>query len=116
MDHVVEAEEDLKEKTGLAPLMEVAKEVHSKLGTFDLDDVLSIFGHCKLYSMYDKNHIKLVFVFPYLVNCKGQVTTLGSVISRLLRSMGFPRKAGTAPAGFLERQLKLAIEARKAQR
>ena len=63
--------------------------------------------------MFDKSHMRFVFVIPYIVQCNGHVTTLGSIISRILRSMGYERKTGVAPPGFLERQLKQVLDSRR---
>jgi len=79
----------------------------------DIESAANIIGHCKVYSMHDKTDSKLVFVLPLIVECNGRTTTLGSIVSRLLRSMGFERKTGVAPPGFLERKLKEALESRK---
>ena len=80
-----------------------------------IEDAAIIVEHCKVYSMYDKSFAKLVSVMPHIVQCSGRVTTLGSVVSRLLRSMGSERRTRVAPPGFLERQIKAALEARKSK-
>ena len=59
--------------------------------------------------MLDKANTKLTFTVPQIVECCGKTTTLGSVVSRLLRSMGYARKLGVAPPGFLDRKLSEAL-------
>ena len=75
----------------------------------DIEGIANIIGHCKVYPMHDRTKSKLVFVMPLIVDCCSRTTTLGSVISRLLRSMGFARKLGVAPPGFLDRKLSEAL-------
>ena len=115
LDQVVVAEEALKEKEGLKVMWPVVRKVRDELNTtnMDIDEAANIFGHRKMYSMYDKTFVRLVFVMLHIVECNGRVTTLGSIVSRLLRSMGYERKTGVAPPGFLERQIKTALETRK---
>ena len=62
----------------------------------DIEEAANIIGHCKINTMFDKENTKLVFVMPQIVDCGGKATTLGSVVSRLLRSMGFERKTGVS--------------------
>ena len=76
----------------------------------ELEEAQSIIGHCKISTMFENKNTKLTFTMPQLVECGGKITTLGSVVSRLLRSMGFARKIGIAPPGFLDRKLKEALE------
>jgi len=104
LEQVLKAQEGLKEKEGLKDMWPVvAKAVPEiKASDMDIEGAASIIGHCKVYSMHDKTNSKLVFVLPHIVECHGRVTTLGSVVSRLLRSMVFERKTGVAPPGFLE--------------
>ena len=64
----------------------------------------------------DQNVVKLQFVGPHLVKCGEALTTIGSVTSRLLRSVGVPRKNGTAPMGHMERQLQEVLQMRKTAR
>ena len=42
---------------------------------------------------------------PLQLKCAEKTTTLGSIVSRLLRSLGYDRLAGVAPMGGLERKL-----------
>ena len=115
LDQVLLGQEALKEKEGLKPLWPIVLESRNIIIADDMnvDEAANMIGHCKMYVMYDKSFFKLVFVMPYIVTVNGKCTTLGSVVSRLLRSMGFERKTGVAPPGYLERQIKAAIDARK---
>jgi hypothetical protein len=115
LKQVLLAQESLKEKDGLKDLWPVVQNVVDQFEAEDMDieGIANIIGHCKVYPMHDRTKSKLVFVMPLIVDCCKRTTTLGSVISRLLRSMGFERKTGVAPAGFLERKLKEVLESRK---
>ena len=115
LDQVLLGQEALKEKEGLKPLWPIVLESRNIIIADDMnvDEAANMIGHCKMYAMYDKSFVKLVFDMPYIVTVNGKCTTLGSVVSRLLRSMGFERKTGVAPPGYLERQIKAAIDARK---
>ena len=108
------AEEELEENVGLKELWPVVKQTRDLLCNPEIcaEDAVEIIGHRKVFSMYDKAFAKTVFALPQLVACLSRLTTLGSVVSRLLRSIGYDRKSGVAPQGFLERQLKDAFEAR----
>ena len=113
-------EESLKTKPGLAPLLATASEFVTALkenqSFADLDVVVDAFGHCKIHKAYDKQVVKIQFVGPYLVKCGDVTTTLGSVTSRLLRSVNVPRKNGTAPMGHMERHLQEILQARKTKK
>ena len=109
------ADESLKNKVGLSPLL-------SALGAFtqeawsigDVEAMVDAFGHCKVQKSFDKDVVKLQFVGPHVLQCGETLTTLGSVTSRLLRSVNVPRKNGTAPMGHMERQLQQVLQTRKA--
>ena len=62
----------------------------------EIEEAANIIGHCKINTMFDKENTMLTFAMPQIVDCGGKTTTLGSVVSRLLRSMGFERKTGVA--------------------
>ena len=117
LDQVVGAEEALKEKENLKAMWPVVREVLESLNneTMDIDEAANIIGHCKMYAMYDKSLVRLAFVMPHIVTCNGRVTTLGSVVSRLMRSMGYECKTGVAPPWFLERQIKAAIDTKNSR-
>ena len=104
---IMEWKEHLEKKSGLEamwPLVQAAlNELSDPQG--DLSEAQSIVGHCKISIMYDKSNTRLTFTFPQIVTCCGKTTTLGSVVSRLLRSIGYQRKIGVAPAGYLDRKL-----------
>ena len=55
--------------------------------------------------MFDQTKAKLSFSMPQQLQCAGKNTTLGSIVSRLLRSLGHARLEGVAPMGGLERKL-----------
>jgi len=114
LKQVLQAKESLSDKDGLKDLWPVVQNVVDQFEAEDMDieGIANIIGHCKVYPMHDRTKAKLVFVMPLIVDCCKRTTTLGSVISRLLRSMGYERKTGVAPAGFLERKLKEALESR----
>ena len=99
LKQVLLAQESLKDKEGLKDLWPVVQSVVAELDKEDMDieGVANIIGHCKVYPMHDRTSSKLVFVMPLIVDCCSRTTTLGSVVSRLLRSMGFERKTGVAP-------------------
>ena len=109
---VLKMEESMVAKTGLKAMWPVAQAALSTMTSEDteLEEAASIIGHCKISTMFDNKNTKLTFTMPQIVDCGGKITTLGSVISRLLRSMGFERKIGVAPPGFLDRKLKEALE------
>ena len=109
---VLKKEESMAEKTGLKAMWPVAKAALNTMTNenTELEEAASIIGHCKVSTMFDNKNTKLTFTMPQIVDCGGKITTLGSVISRLLRSMGFERKIGVAPPGFLDRKLKEALE------
>ena len=92
-DHVGAGEEALKEKEELKAMRPAVKEVVVAELAFanpyiETERAANIFGHCKTYEMHDQSMARLVFVMPEIVTCAGRTTTLGSVVSRLLRSMG----------------------------
>jgi hypothetical protein len=103
MDH----KEMLKEKGGLSAMWPVVQEAldELKLEETDLSESQSIVGHCKIVPMYDKTRTRLTFSFPRIVTCGQKTHTLGSVVSRLLRSIGYERMIGAAPDGYLSRKL-----------
>ena len=113
-------EETLRAKSGLAPLMATLDSFLNELKnnpTFtEIESVVDAYGHCKIHKAYDQSVVKILFVGPHLVRCGEALTTLGSVTSRLLRSVKVPRKNGTAPMGHMERQLQAALQARQGKR
>ena len=70
-----------------------------------MEEGIDAFGHCKQNKMFDQTKSKLSFSMPLQLQCAGKTTTLGSIVSRLLRSLGYDRLAGVAPMGGLERKL-----------
>ena len=116
LQQVMKMEQSLAQKDGLKamwPVVKAALETIQDDGT-ELDEAQSIIGHCKTCTMFDKANTKLTFTLPLVVECNGKITTLGSVVSRLLRSMGFARKLGVAPPGFLDRKLSEALNNHRA--
>jgi hypothetical protein len=111
LEQVLKMEESLAAKIGLTAMWPVVKADLATMTSKDteLEEAQSIIGHCKISTMFDNKNTKLTFTMPQLVECNGKTTTLGSVVSRLLRSMGFARKIGVAPPGFLDRKLKEAL-------
>jgi hypothetical protein len=105
-------QESMQEKTGLKAMWPVVLSALNAMNSEDMDieEAANIIGHCKINTMFDKENTKLVFVMPQIVDCGGKATTLGSVVSRLLRSMGVERKTGVAPPGFLKRKLKETLD------
>ena len=116
LQQVIKMEESLAHKDGLKAMWPVVKAALETMQDDDteLDDAQSIIGHCKISTMFDKANTKLTFTLPQVVECNGKTTTLGSVVSRLLRSMGFARKLGVAPPGFLDRKLSEALDNHRA--
>ena len=114
---VLKMEESMVAKTGLKAMWPVAQAALNTMTSEDteLEEAASIIGHCKTSTMFDNKNTKLTFFMSQIVDCGGKITTLGSVVSRLLRSMGFERKTGVAPPGFLERKLKETPPFMKAQ-
>jgi len=110
---VMKMEESLQKKDGLKVMWPVVKAALDELTQpeGELSDAQSIVGHCKISTMYERSNTRLTFTFPQIVECCGKTTTLGSVVSRLLRSMGYARKLGVAPPGFLDRKLSEALTA-----
>ena len=98
--------EVLQKKEGLQPLLATLQEFEAKIQGLSLEEAMDAFGHCKQNKMYDQSKTKLSFSMPFQVECMGKTTTLGSVVSRLLRSLGHARLAGVAPMGGLERKLR----------
>ena len=113
-------EESLKSKPRLGPLLATVEgflaEMKSGQTLADIDSIVDAFGHCKIQKTFDQQVVKIKFVGPHLVTCGEVRITLGSVTSRLLRSVNVPRKCGTAPMGHMERQLQAILNARKSQR
>jgi hypothetical protein len=111
LEQVMKMEESLAKKDGLKAMWPVVKAAleELKLEGTELSEAQSIIGHCKISTMFDKANTKLTFTLPQIVECCGKTTTLGSVVSRLLRSMGCVRKLGVAPPGFLDRKLSEAL-------
>ena len=103
MDH----KESLQEKSGLTAMWPVVQAALDELSNpeGDLCEAQSIVGHCKITQMYDRSCTRLTFSFPQIVTCGSKTHTLGSVVSRLLRSIGYERKIGVAPDGYLNRKL-----------
>jgi len=116
LQQVMKMEESLAHKDGLKAMWPVVKAALETMQDDDteLDDAQSIIGHCKISTMFEKANTKLTFTLPQIVECCGKTTTLGSVVSRLLRSMGFARKLGVAPPGFLDRKLSEALDHHRA--
>jgi hypothetical protein len=110
---VMNWEESLQKKDGLKVMWPVVKAALDELtrDETELGDAQSIVGHCKISTMYERSNTRLTFTFPQIVECCGKTTTLGSVVSRLLRSMGYARKLGVAPPGFLDRKLSEGLTA-----
>ena len=103
MDH----KESLMEKSGLSAMWPVVQAALDELSLeeTELSESQSIVGHCKIAQMYDKSRTRLTFSFPLIVTCGHKTHTLGSVVSRLLRSIGHERMIGAAPDGYLSRKL-----------
>jgi hypothetical protein len=103
MDH----KESLLEKSGLSAMWPVVQAALDELSLeeTELSESQSIVGHCKIAQMYDKTRTRLTFSFPLIVTCGHKTHTLGSVVSRLLRSIGHERMIGAAPDGYLNRKL-----------
>jgi hypothetical protein len=116
LQQVMKMEQSLAQKDGLKAMWPVVKAALENIQDDDteLDEAQSIIGHCKISTMFDKANTKLTFTLPLVVECNGKITTLGSVVSRLLRSMGFARKLGVAPPGFLDRKLSEALNNHRA--
>jgi hypothetical protein len=103
---VMDWKEDLKDKDGLAHMWPVVQKAldELKMEETDLSDSQSIVGHCKIAPMFDKERTRLTFVFPLIVICGEKTHTLGSVVSRLLRAIGYDRMIGAAPDGYISRR------------
>jgi len=116
LQQVIKLEESLAHKDGLKAMWPVVKAALETMQDDDteLDEAQSIIGHCKISTMFEKVNTKLTFTLPQIAECNGKTTTLGSVVSRLLRSMGFARKLGVAPPGFLDRKLSEALDNHRA--
>ena len=95
------------EKSGLSAMWPVVQTALDELSLEEtsLSESQSIVGHCKIAQMYDKTRTRLTFSFPLIVTCGHKTHTLGSVVSRLLRSIGHERMIGAAPDGYLNRKL-----------
>jgi hypothetical protein len=106
LKQVMDWKEELKEKDGLAHMWPVVQKAldELKLEETDLSDSQSIVGHCKIVPMFDKERTRLTFVFPLIVVCGEKTHTLGSVVSRLLRAIGYDRMIGAAPDGYISRR------------
>jgi hypothetical protein len=104
---IMECKEQLEDKNGLNAMWPLVQAALNELADPDGDlcEAQSIVGHCKIAHMYDKSCTRLTFTFPQIVTCGNKTTTLGSVVSRLLRSIGYQRKIGVAPEGYLNRKL-----------
>ncbi len=104
---VMNWEESFQKKDGLKVMWPVVKAALDELSLeeTDLSESQSIVGHCKISQMYDKTRTRLTFSLPQIVTCGHKTHTLGSVVSRLLRSFGYERKIGAAPDGYLNRKL-----------
>ena len=111
LEQVMKMEESLQKKDGPKAMWPVVKAAldELKLEETELSEAQSIVGHCKISTMYERSNTRLTFTLPQIVECCGKTTTLGSVVSRLLRSMGYARKLGVAPPGFLDRKLSEAL-------
>ena len=106
LKQVMDWKEELKEKDGLAHMWPVVQEALDELKRDDtyLSDAQCIVGHCKIVPMFDKERTRLTFVFPLIVVCGEKTHTLGSVVSRLLRAIGYDRMIGAAPDGYISRR------------
>jgi hypothetical protein len=113
LKQIMDWKEVLKEKDGLSHMWPVVQEALDELKReeTDLSESQSIVGHCKIVPMYDKTRTRLTFVFPRIVVCGQKTHTLGSVVSRLLRSIGYERMIGAAPDGYLSRKLSDTLNA-----
>ena len=101
----ISSHEGLREKEGLRPLLESVNNFLQELKDMDMHDCATDIGHCKFVRMYDRQYVKLSFAMPKIMVCNNKTTTLGSIVSRLLRSMGYNRWCGVAPRGHLEREI-----------
>jgi hypothetical protein len=113
LKQIMDWKEMLKEKGGLSAMWPVVQEALDELKReeTDLSESQSIVGHCKIVTMYDKTRTRLTFSFPRIVTCGQKTHTLGSVVSRLLRSIGYERMIGAAPDGYLSRKLSDTLNA-----
>ena len=102
---------DLKEKQGLQPLLTIVKDTYDYMGAegTEINEIMDIIPYCKVSKMYDSAHKKLTFAMPMSIVVGEKRSTLASAVSRLLTSYGTTRKTGSAPAGFLERQLSTVL-------
>jgi len=81
-------QDSMQEKTGLKAMWPVVLSALNAMNSEDMEieKAANIIGHCKINTMFDKENTKLTFAMPQIVDCVGKTTTLGSVVSRLLRS------------------------------
>jgi hypothetical protein len=107
LKQIMDFKESLQDKSGLTAMWPVVQAAldELRLEETDLCEAQSIVGHCKIALMYDRSCTRLTFSFPQIVTCGSKTHTLGSVVSRLLRSIGYERKIGVAPDGYLNRKL-----------
>ena len=107
LKQIMECKAQLEDRNGLSAMWPVVQAALDELTNpeGDLCEAQSIVGHCKIALMFDKSCTRLTFTFPQIVTCGSKTTTLGSVVSRLLRSIGYQRKIGVAPDGYLNRKL-----------
>jgi hypothetical protein len=101
-------------KQGLKPLQEVANTFVADMRESSLEEVIEMVGVCKLTKAYDGTMKKLIFTGQGTVKVGSKTSCIGSVLARVLTSMGCIRKQGVAPAGFMERTLGATLEKLKA--
>ncbi len=89
-------------KPGLKPPMDISQEFGQE-ANHSLEEGIEEFGHYKQNKM-DK--AKLSSLMLHQPQCTGKTTTLGSIVSRILRSLGHARLTGIAPMGGLERKVR----------
>jgi hypothetical protein len=103
---VMDWKDHLKAKDGLTHMWPVVQKALEELRMeeTDLSDSQEIVGHCKIVPMFDKARTRLTFGFPIIVICGEKTHTLGSVVSRLIRAIGYDRMVGPAPDGYISRR------------
>ena len=109
------ASEELKAKSGMAPIVIVIEAYLKEFEAMPLDEAGDDIGHMRIVKAYDNNFKKMQFHMPKIVKVGEKTTSLASCVSRLLTSLGYKRKHGKAPAGFLDNQLSSQIETLKQQ-
>ena len=110
-------------KQGLVPIQSALKTFRQTLANMSLEDALETVEHCKVWKTHNEDTKKVTIRCTTVLEVtidgeEGEVkeikTTVGSIVTRLMVSLGCERKQGRAPMGWMEHTISAQLGRMKA--